>query len=85
MIKDGKVFLYTDDSEVEYVTVPSLKNYSPAKVKKSLDKLGLNYSYGGAYTGAGTPRAVSQTLSEGQKVPKGTVVGIEFFYDGIIG
>jgi stage V sporulation protein D (sporulation-specific penicillin-binding protein) len=85
VLSDGTVLIYTEEAETEYVVVPSFKGKRYDSVKKTLADKGLNLKYAGAYTGAGTPKAVSQSIPEGTKVKKGTVVEVEFFYDGIIG
>ncbi len=85
IIEGSTVTIYTEETEKEYVIVPKLVGKRYDSVKKSLDGKGLNLKYAGAYTGAGTPKAVSQSIPEGTKVEKGTVVEVEFFYDGIFG
>ena len=85
LISGSTVIVYTDDAEKEYVTVPNLVGKRYDVVQKLLAEKGLNLKYAGAYTGAGVPKAVSQSISEGTRVEKGTVVEVEFFYDGIIG
>ncbi len=85
MISGGVVTIYTEDYNEEYVTVPKLKGKGFESVKKILEEEGLNLRYAGAYTGAGVPKAVSQSIPEGTRVKKGSVIEVEFFYDGIIG
>ncbi len=85
VLSGGKVILYTEEAEEEYVTVPNFINKRYDVVQKLLSENSLNLRYEGAYTGAGIPKAVSQSISEGTKVKKGTVIEIEFFYDGIVG
>lgn len=85
IIEGSTVTIYTEETEKEYVVVPKLVGKRFDSVKKSLDGKGLNLKYAGAYTGAGAPKAVSQSIPEGTKVEKGTVIEVEFFYDGIFG
>lgn len=85
VISDGVITIYTEETEEEYVIVPNFVGKKLDSVKEFVSKNDLVLRYSGAYTGAGTPKAVSQSIPEGTKVKKGTVVEVEFFYDGIIG
>lgn len=85
ILSGSKVIIYTEEIEEEYITVPNFINKRFDVVEKLLEKNSLNLYYSGAYTGAGIPKAVSQSIPEGTKVKKGTVIELEFFYDGIVG
>ncbi len=83
----GTIILYTDETEIETVRVPSLLGKTPESVNSILSACGLNILFTGAYNSDGEdpPVAVSQSISEGTVVSKGTVIEIEFFYEGVEG
>ena len=77
----GTVLLYTEEVESNMVTVPNFLGKSVSEVNSLASSLGLNVQLSGLISGSGTA-AVSnrQSVSEGQKVPRGTVVEVNFYY-----
>jgi stage V sporulation protein D (sporulation-specific penicillin-binding protein) len=83
----GTVILYTESSETEEVIVPNLLGKTPETVNKILLNSELNLLLTGAYNADSdeSPVAISQSVEAGTTVPKGTVIEVEFFYEGIVG
>lgn len=77
--RNGKVILYTDDPhETEYTTVPNIVGKSLSDVNYILTQNDLNFKAGdGASSHAGAV-AHSQNYSEGDVVPKGTIIEVYF-------
>lgn len=78
--KDSTVIIYTEEGdEGKYSTVPNLSGMSPAQAKAQLEDYGLNFEAVGA--GLNTTKgayAVKQSIAPGEKVPRATVVSVEF-------
>ena len=76
----GIVILYTDnEAPSETVTVPDVKNYTPAAVNRYLINSGLNVKMEGAYRESlDGAIAVKQSPEAGTLVKPGTVVQVEF-------
>lgn len=79
----GTVLLYTDDSEDITVTVPDFTGKTVTQVNTLASNLGLNVRLQGLTVSGGTTAAVSSTqnVAAGKKVPKGTVVQVNFLYN----
>ncbi len=77
----GTVLLYTEDTEAEMVTVPNLLGLSVNEVNSRAARLGLNVQLTGLVSGS-AEAAVSnrQNYKEGEQVPKGTVIEVNFYY-----
>ncbi len=78
--KNGTVWLYTDESEIEMATVPDFKNRTVAQVNQTAKNAGINVLLSGISSSGGKATASQQSATPGQKVPKGTVVTVEFTY-----
>ena len=77
----GTVLLYTDEAEAELVTVPVLTGLTVTEVNARAAQLGLNIQLTGLVSGSGEA-AISnrQSIQEGERVFKGTVVEVNFYY-----
>ena len=77
----GTVLLYTDEAEAELVTVPVLTGLTVTEVNARAAQLGLNIQLTGLVSGSGES-AISnrQSIQEGERVFKGTVVEVNFYY-----
>ncbi len=80
----GSVWLYTDESEVQMATVPDFSGHTVAQVKQAAKNAGINVVLSGLSTSSSTPTASQQSATPGQKVPKGTVITVEFTYSANI-
>ena len=83
MRNDGKIYLYTgDEAPKKDVTVPDVVGKSATVTNMMVINSGLNIQIKGAATheGGTGPVAVSQSPAAGERVPKGTVVTVEFRY-----
>ncbi len=78
--KNGTVWLYTDESDVEMATVPDFTGRTVAQVNQAAKVAGINVLLSGISTTGGTASAAQQSATPGQKVPKGTVITVEFTY-----
>lgn len=79
--KGGSVWLYTDNKEVQMTTVPDFKGRSVAQVSQAANTAGINVLLSGvSATTTGKATATRQSATPGQKVPKGTVITVEFTY-----
>ena len=78
----GTVLLYTDDTDEITVTVPDFTGKSVTQVNTLASNLGLNVRIQGLSVGGGTSAVSgSQSIAYGTKVPKGTVVQVNFLYN----
>lgn len=85
MPKDGTVVLYTDEESLEQtVVVPKLTGKTVAQVQNALRNTGLNLSMSGLGVDAGTAVSSAQSAEAGTRVPKGTVITVEFIYEDTI-
>ena len=77
--KGGTVYLYTDEDHTsDTTTVPSFIGLSPEEANQRLALYGLNYVAVGASINNENVRVNSQSLPEGQPVPVGTAIELEF-------
>ena len=77
--KGGTVYLYTEKiSKVEYVEVPDLRYNDLTNVNQAAEAYGVNYSTTGASPSAPGATVAKQYPEPGTRVPKGTVVELEF-------
>ncbi len=78
----GTVLLYTEDTDEMMVTVPNFTGKTLTQVNTLAANFGLNIQPLGLTVGGGSA-AVSntQSIAEGSKVPKGTVVQVKFLYN----
>ena len=80
----GTVLLYTEDTEGELVTVPNLIGRTVTDVNSLAARLGLNIQLQGLVGGSNAAAVSnSQSIREGEKVPKGTVIKVNFVYNDI--
>ena len=81
--KDSLVILYTERKGTEeLVTVPDLKGTSVGVAESTLNSEYLNFEVAGAgHSESATAFAVNQSVAAGEKVPPGTVIGVEFRQD----
>lgn len=77
----GTVLLYTEEDDVDMVTVPDLTGLSVTEVNARASRLGLNVQMTGLVSGSGDA-AISnrQDYRVGAEVPKGTVIEVNFYY-----
>ncbi len=76
---DGCVYLYTDiNYETEYAEVPDLTGVSPSAANETIAYRGLNFIATGASTERYDAVVSKQSVEPGTKVPKGTVIELEF-------
>lgn len=80
MHENSTIILYTEeDSKDVTVTVPDLEGMSVSAAKDYLAGRDLNFEIVGAgHSESSSAYAVSQSIEAGEKVPPGTVVGVEF-------
>ena len=72
--------LYTEeDYEVEMGTVPNVIGMTPANANATLINAGFNIRIVGSGTTDTTAKASKQSVEEGVKLEKGTVVEVEFY------
>jgi stage V sporulation protein D (sporulation-specific penicillin-binding protein) len=77
--KGSTVMLYTDDDSLnETVTVPNVLGFSGQVASRTLSNKGLNIKITGLDITETQTKAVRQTPEAGEKVPRGTVVTVEF-------
>ncbi len=82
--KDGTIWLYTDETPTETATVPDFREKTVAQVNQSASAAGLNIQLSGITAGDGDPKSARQSVAPGTKVPKGTVVKVEFIYEDTV-
>ncbi|MBR5271735.1 MAG: PASTA domain-containing protein [Clostridia bacterium] len=80
VMREGSlVILYTEEHEEEFVTVPDFTNISVNEAKASLKSLHLNFEVAGAgHSEIYSAYGVKQSVEPGERVPIGTVIGVEF-------
>ncbi|MCL2055232.1 MAG: penicillin-binding transpeptidase domain-containing protein [Oscillospiraceae bacterium] len=77
--KNGRVVLYTEmEQDTVYATVPDVIGLSLQEANRRITNAGLNFSVGGGAAGNAGATAFSQSYSEGEKVPEGTVIEVVF-------
>lgn len=75
----GTVILYSDKKNTEeQVSVPDVRQMSPAEANRVLSSAGLNIKIVGSYSANDKPYAVKQSVEAGSKVPLGTIVQVDF-------
>ncbi|MBQ7088673.1 MAG: PASTA domain-containing protein [Clostridia bacterium] len=77
----GTVLLYTEETDTQMVTVPDLTGLTVTEVNARAARLGLNVQMTGLVGGSASA-AISnrQNYKEGEQVPKGTVIEVNFYY-----
>lgn len=80
MHENSTIILYTEeDSKDVTVTVPDLEGMSVSAARDYLAGRDLNFEIVGAgHSESSSAYSVSQSIEAGEKVPPGTVVGVEF-------
>ncbi len=79
MNEGSLVILYTEEHEEELVSVPDFTNISVNEARASLKSLHLNFEVAGAgHSEIYSAYGVKQSVKPGEKVPVGTVIGVEF-------
>lgn len=76
--KDGCVYLYTETNNTEYTEVPDFKGMTASWANDAAAMYGLNFVATGASTERDDSVVSKQSIEAGAKVPKGTVVELEF-------
>ena len=76
------VILYTDDRDMETVTVPDVVGLTPSQANQQLTNAGLNIRITGGAAQNTSARVASQDTEAGSTVPRGTVVTIECLIQG---
>ena len=77
--KGGKIVLYTEtNAEQEFVVVPNLVGSSLTQANQLLSSLGLNYVATGASAEREDATVYSQSYNEGEHVPVGTIIELNF-------
>ncbi len=77
----GTVILYTEEDDVTMVKVPSFVGRSVNEVNSIAAQLGLNVQMTGLVGGSSSAAVANgQSVAEGQQVPKGTVIKVNFVY-----
>ena len=77
----GAVWLYTAGAETQMTTVPDFTGRSVAQVNQAATRAGVNVLLSGIRTTTGgTATSSRQSITPGTKVPKGTVITVEFTY-----
>ncbi len=78
----GTVLLYTEQTDEVTVTVPNFTGQTLTQVNTLAANFGLNVQPTGLSVGGGSSATSnSQSIAEGTKVPKGTVVQVHFLYN----
>lgn len=73
----GTVILYTEESESQTVTVPSLTGLTVSEVNSAAASAGINVEFSGSLTSS-TVRSYAQDVNSGETVPIGTIVTVYF-------
>ncbi|MBR2319422.1 MAG: PASTA domain-containing protein [Clostridia bacterium] len=77
----GTVLLYTDEAEAEMVTVPNFIGLTVTEVNARAAQLGLNVQLTGLVSGSGDAALSNrQSVKEGERVFRGTVIQVNFYY-----
>ncbi len=76
--KDGCIYLYTETNNTEYTEVPDFKGMTASWANDAAAMYGLNFVATGASTERDDSVVSKQSIEAGAKVPKGTVVELEF-------
>lgn len=73
----GVVILYTENTELEKVTVPNFTGLTATEVNVMASKLGINIEFSGNISISGL-RAYNQSVSQGTQVDVGSIVTVYF-------
>lgn len=73
----GTVILYTEETESQTVTVPSLTGLTVSEVNSVATSAGINVEFSGSLTSS-TVRSYAQEVNSGETVPIGTIVTVYF-------
>ena len=77
----GTVLLYTEEDDVDMVTVPDLTGLSVTEVNARAARLGLNVQMVGLVGGSSNAALSNkQNYAAGTEVPRGTVIEVNFYY-----
>ena len=77
----GTVLLYTEEAEAEMVTVPNFVGLTVTEVNARAAQLGLNVQLTGLVSGSGEAAYSNrQSIKEGERVFRGTVIEVNFYY-----
>lgn len=76
--KDGCVYLYTETNTTEYTEVPDFSGMTASWANEAASMYELNFVAAGASTERDDSVVSKQSIEPGAKVPKGTVVELEF-------
>lgn len=80
----GAVLLYTEKTEDSRVVVPNLVGRSVTEVRTIAGQLGLNVQMTGLISGSSSAASSNkQSIKEGTKVPRGTVIQVNFLYEDV--
>lgn len=74
----SKIVLYTDNRDLDMVTVPNVVGSSQSAVNSALVSSGLNLSLSNTGIQSSKARATAQSPAAGERVPRGTAVTVEF-------
>lgn len=73
----GRIILYTDESDVEMVSVPNLIGFTASEVNSIAASSGINVEFSGSITN-GTVLSYDQNIKAGEMVPLGQIVTVYF-------
>ena len=77
----GTVILYTEEDDVDTVTVPDFSGRSVTEVNSIAAQMGLNVQMSGLVGGSSAAATANgQSVRAGTKVPRGTVINVNFVY-----
>ncbi len=77
----GTVLLYTEESAADMVTVPDFTGLTVTEVNARAAQLGLNVQLTGLISGSGEAALSNrQSIKQGERVFKGTVIEVNFYY-----
>ena len=77
----GTVILYTEGTNAEMVTVPDFTGLTVTEVNARAAQLGLNVQLTGLVSGSGEAAYSNrQSVRQGERVFKGTVIEVNFYY-----
>ncbi|MBQ3593599.1 MAG: PASTA domain-containing protein, partial [Clostridia bacterium] len=79
----GLLVLYTDDSAIQRVSVPDLTGLTVSQATALLNSSTLNIQLNGNYMDASEAIAISQSVTTGTEVEKGSVITVTFYNPNI--
>ena len=74
----ASIYLYTENEQMENVTVPNVCNMTQAQANNLLVASGLNMSLSNSGVQNSKAMSVSQSPAAGEVVPRGSVVTVQF-------